>query len=104
MFLRAKPVISKPHRVADLLEFNYLLKNNVIFFDAENKLHIRFEKIDEVMKKLLSETIFVQLSKSVQTAQEFVEKWTDWSDIHAYIADVQKKLGQKPYINIITKF
>jgi len=104
LFLRAKPVISKPHRVADLLEFNYLLKNNVIFFDAENKLHIRFEKIDEVMKKLLSETIFVQLSKSVQTAQEFVEKWTDWSDIHAYIADVQKKLGQKPYINIITKF
>ncbi len=104
LFLKAKPVLSKPHRMADLLEFNYLLKNDVIFFDAENKLHIRFEKIDEVMQKLLSETIFVQLSKSVQTAQEFVEKWTDWSDINEYIADVQKKLGRKPYINLITKF
>ncbi len=104
LFLKAKPVLSKPHRVADLIEFNYLLKNNVIFFDSENKLHIRFEKITEVMQKLLDDTISVQLSKSVQTAQDFVEKWSEWSEISDYIANVQKQLGNKPYIRLITKF
>lgn len=104
LFLKAKPVLSKPHRVADLIEFNYLLKNNVIFFDGENKLNIRFEKITQAMQKLLEETISVQLSKSVQTAKDFVEKWSEWSEISDYIASVQQELGNKPYIRLITKF
>ena len=104
LFLKAKPTLSKPHRMADLIEFNYLLSHNAIFFDSENKLHIRFEKIDEVMYHLLEETIAVQLSKSPQTAKEFIDKWTVWGEISQYIADIQQKIGNKPYIQLITKF
>jgi len=104
LFLRAKPVLSKPHRVADLIEFNYLKAHDVIFFDADNKLHINFDKMAPVMYQLLEETIEVQLSKSPQKAKEFIDKWDEWSEISEYIAGVQKSLGLKPYIRIITKF
>jgi len=104
LFLQAKPVLSKPHRVADLIEFNYLKENQVISFDSDNKLHIDFSKIEEVAHHLLKETIAVQLSKSSEVAKQFIEKWGYWSDISEYIANVQKELGIKPYIKLITKF
>ena len=104
LFLRAKPVLSKPHRVADLIEFNYLKEYGVISFDGENKLHINFDKITEVMYQLLTETISVQLSKSSEAAKSFIEKWSNWSEISEYIASIQKQLGIKPYIKLITKF
>jgi len=104
LFSRAKPVLSKPHRVADLIEFNYLKKHHVISFDSENKLHIDFCKITPVMYQLLEETIAIQLSKSPNKAKEFIEKWSEWSECSEYIAHIQKELGLKPYIRIITKF
>lgn len=104
LFLKSKPVLSKPHRVADLIEFNYLLAHEAIWFDGDNKLHIRFEKIAPVMYRLLEETIDVQLSKSLNKAKAFVDKWSDWSDIMDYIAQIQKNLGVRPYIRLITKF
>ena len=104
LFLKAKPVLSKPHRVADLIEFNYLLAHDVIYFDTTGKLHIRFDKITPVMQKLLEETIDVQLSKSSEKAKEFILRWSNWSDVLEHIAGIQKSLGLKPYIKIITKF
>ena len=104
LFLRAKPVLSKPHRVADLIEFNFLLAHKAIFFDAAGKLNIDFEKMEPTLHLLLNETIKVQLSKSARAAKSFIDQWSDWSDISAHIADVQNKLGIKPYIRLITKF
>ncbi len=104
LFLRAKPLLSQAHRMADLIEFNYLLENGAIFFDDNKKLHIRFEKIQPVAYGLLEETIKVQLSRSVKTAETFVNRWNTWRDTHEYIAQCQKKIGLKPYIRIISDF
>ncbi len=104
LFLRARPVLSKPHRVADLIEFNYLLEHGVLWFDAEQKLHINFDHFGDVAYQLLQETIKVQLSKSVEAARDFINRWAVWGEISEYIAQVQQSLGVKPYIKIITKF
>lgn len=104
LFLKAKPVLSKPHRVADLIEFNYLKAHQVISFNDENKLQINFDKMRPVMYKLLEETVKVQLSKSPETAKDFIDQWTEWSEISEYIAKTEKSLGIKPYIKLITKF
>lgn len=104
LFLRAKPVLAKPHRMADLIEFNYLLENGAIQFNKDKKLEIDFEKLPLVLNALLEETIKVQLSKSVQAAEDFVSRWALWSEWPAYIASVQKELGIKPYIALIRKF
>ena len=104
LFLRARPLFSEPHRMASLIEFNYLFENKVIWFDSNKKLHIDFELIGLVAYRLLEETIKVQLSKSAESAKAFIDRWSVWGEWSRYIADVQQELGVKPYIKIITNF
>lgn len=102
LLLKAKT--EEPHRLGDLIHFNFLLKHGAISFDAENKLVINFTKLPEVMHKILEETIRIQLSKSPEEAKKFIEAYTNWDDLHEYIASVHKRLGNKPYKRIRTYF
>lgn len=104
LFMKAKPVFVMPHRMADLMQFNYLLENRAISFDENDKLHINFEIFGLVMNKLLEETIAVQLSKSPAKAKEFVDRYTTWSKYSAKIAALHEELGLKPYIEIKSYF
>ena len=104
MFLSARPHQMLPHRMGELIQFNYLLQHGAINFDDKGLLHIDFEQLDPVLHNLLDETIRVQLSKSPQTAEEFVEKYTVWTDISERIASVHRELGIKPYKRIIRHF
>ncbi len=104
MFLSARPHQMLPHRMGELIQFNYLLQHGAINFDDKGLLHIDFAQLDPVLHNLLDETIRVQLSKSPQTAEEFVEKYTVWTDISERIASVHRELGIKPYKRIIRHF
>lgn len=98
LLLKAKS--EEPHRLGDLIHFNFLLEHGAIEFDADRKLVIHFDKMPEVMHKILAETIEIQLSKSPEKAKAFIDKYTSWGDIHRYIAGVHKELGLKPYKEI----
>lgn len=104
MFLKARPQLIQPHRVGDLIHFNYLIEHGAISFDESGKLKIDFVKLPAVMNKILSETIEIQLSKSPDKAKDFIEKYSAWGDIHNHIAKVLKEIGIKPYIEIIANF
>lgn len=104
LLLRAQPVLSKPHRVAELIQFNYLLENKVIYFDKQKKLHIDFERIEDVLYSLLEDTIELQLSRSAEKAKEFINRWAQWGEWPSYIAGVQQQIGIKPYIQIVCEF
>ena len=105
LLLRAKPVFpTETHRIADLIEFNTLLKTGAITFDADKLLHIDFAKISPVIYGLLEQIIDIQLSKSSQKARKYVEENTVWTDTHEYIAQTHKKLGLKKYKNIVSFF
>ena len=104
MFLSARPHQMLPHRMGELIQFNYLLQHGAINFDDHGLLHIDFERLEPVLHDLLDETIRVQLSKSPQVAEEFVNKYTVWSDISERIASVHRELGIKPYKRIIRRF
>lgn len=104
LFLSAEAKFDHPHRMADLIQFNYLLANNVISFNQEEKLIINFDIFDEVMKKLLTDTIEVQISKSPQIAKEFIDKYTIWGKHSVRISEFLKSLGLKPYKKIRTHF
>ena len=100
----AFPQDKEAHRVADLIEYNYLHDNGAFYFDKDKKLHIDFEKMKEVCKQLLADVIKVQLSKSPKVAAEFIDKWSAWGDMQQYIADFKKNLGVRPYIEIVSSF
>lgn len=104
LFLKAKPQLIQPHRVGDLIHFNFLREHGAISFDADNKLVIHFDKMNEAIHKILDETIAIQLSKSPEKAKAFIDRYSTWSDISEHIAKVQKELGIKPYKDIRTYF
>jgi hypothetical protein len=104
LFLRARPILSKPHRMAELIQFNYLLTHQALWFDKQGKLHIRFELMERVLYDLLTDTIRVQLSASAEEARRFVERWTTWTDQSQAVADTQKRIGMKPYIRLVEHF
>ena len=103
-FMVAFPEDREAHRVADLIEYNYLHDHGAFYFDKDKKLHIDFEKMKEVCKQLLADTIKVQLSKSPETAKKFIDKWSAWGQMQQYIADFKKNLGVRPYIKIVSSF
>lgn len=104
LFLKAFPADKEAHRVADLLEHNYLRNYGAFYFDEDKKLHIDFAKMQEGTKKMLEDIITVQLSKSPEIAQEYIEKWSNWDDTLKYIAEFKQNLGIKPYIEIVSYF
>ncbi len=104
MFLRARPHEMLPHRMADLIQFNYLLQNKAISFNSKGLLNIDFDLLPKVLKKLLEETIELQLSKSPQKAKEFIDKYAKWGEHSQRIAKVHQELGIKPYKKIVRYF
>ena len=103
-FMIAFPEDREAHRVADLIEYNYLHYHGAFSFDKNKKLHIDFDKMKAVCKQLLADTIEVQLSKSPDFAKEFIDRWSSWSGMQQYIADFKKNLGVRPYIEIVSSF
>lgn len=104
MFLVAKPHEMLPHRMAELMQFNALLEDGAIFFDAEEKLDIDFDKVQASFLQQLADVIEVQLSKSPKIAEEFVAKYAVWSDVSEKIAQIQQNIGVKPYKVIVRYF
>lgn len=102
--MTAYPASGEAHRVADLIEYNYLTAHKAIYFDENKLLHINFEQMPIVCRQMLEDIIDVQLSKSPDYAKNYVEKWNNWSELSQYIADFKLKLGVKPYIELVTHF
>lgn len=103
-FMIAFPQDREAHRMADLIEYNFLYDYGAFWFDKDKKLHIDFDKMQSGSRRLLEKIIEVQLSKSPEFAKEFVDKWTTWGKMSQYIADFKQSLGIKPYIDIVTAF
>lgn len=102
LLLKAKPQHILPHRMGDLIHFNYLLKHGAIEITGDNKIKFDFAKMPEVMNQILQETIAVQLSKSPSEAKTFIEANVEWNDLHQYIAQTLQNIGIKPYKDIRT--
>lgn len=96
----AYPKDGEAHRMADLLEHNYLAKHNVVWFDDDKKLHMDFALMPSVCRKMLGDIIDVQLAKSPAAAKAYIDQYGQWSDILEYVSVFKKKLGVKPYIDI----
>jgi hypothetical protein len=105
LLLRSEPIFpTETYKIIDLIEFNTLLKHKAIFFDAEKKMHLDFDKISPAAYEILTHVIDIQLSKSPEKARAFIKENTNWGELHRYIAEKQKELGLKKYKNIISFF
>ena len=97
MFLAARPHMMLPHRMGELIQFNYLREHGIIKETADGRITIDLDNVGGVLNRLLEETVRVQLSKSKENAAAFVEKYAVWSPLSEKIAAVRQELGVKPY-------
>ena len=104
MFLTARPHLQLPHRMGELIQFNFLCRNGIIKETADGKITIDLGGIGAVLNRLLEETIRVQLSRSPAAAAEFVDRYGEWTALSAKIAAVRQELGVKPYKRIVRHF
>lgn len=95
--LKSEPQMANPHRIAELIIFNYMYDKDVAFLDKDNKMSLNFNTINQTMNDLLKEVIEVQLSKSPLKAKEFIDKNTKWGNFSSRAAEFIKSLGVKPY-------
>ena len=103
-FMIAFPEDREAHRMADLIEYNYLREYGAFWFDDDKKLHVDFEKMKSGSRSLLEKVIEVQLSKSPDFAKKFVDRWTEWGEMLQYISNFKQSLGIRPYIEIVASF
>lgn len=96
MFLAARPHMMLPHRMGELIQFNYLREHGIIKETADGRITIDLDNVGGVLNRLLEETVRVQLSKSKENAAAFVEKYAVWSPLSEKIAAVRQELGVKP--------
>ncbi len=104
MFLAARPHMMLPHRMGELIQFNYLREHGIIKETADGRITIDLDNVGGVLNRLLEETVRVQLSKSKENAAAFVEKYAVWSPLSEKIAAVRQELGVKPYKRIVRFF
>lgn len=104
MFLAARPHMMLPHRMGELIQFNYLREHGIIKETADGRITIDLDNVGGVLNRLLEETVRVQLSKSKENAAAFVEKYAVWSPLSEKIAAVRQELWVKPYKRIVRCF
>ena len=98
--LKAEPQMATPHRIAELIIFNYIMDDQAVYLNDDNKLTINFSIIEGSMYNLLSETIDLQLSRSPQKAKDFIDRHATWTKLSKEIAEYNQSLGLKPYKQI----
>lgn len=92
--LKAKPSLSQAHRVRTVMQMHYLTKNGAVEIDKKGIIHINYEKVIPIARKMLEEIIEVQLSKDFEKGEKFVLDNFVWSKEMEKIAQNLRKISK----------
>lgn len=92
--LKAKPNLSQAHRVRTVMQMHYLTEHGAVEIDKKGVIHIDYEKVIPVARKMLEEIVDVQLSKEFAKGEKFVLDNFVWSDGMEKIAKSLKKISK----------
>jgi len=79
LFVKAKPKMEQAHRVRQVMQINFLLKEKAISIDKNGIVDIDFEKIIPATKKMLDKIIRVQIEDKAEVAGKYVREYNVWS-------------------------
>jgi hypothetical protein len=78
--LKAKPELSQAHRVRSVMQTNYFIEKGALDIDKNGILSVNLEKMVPTAKAMLEDDVRLQLSKDPKKAEEFVNKYFQWTD------------------------
>lgn len=73
------PNFEDAHRKRNIMQHNYFIKNGAVKVSDEGKMSIDFDKVTELSKKMLEQTIRIQIEGDPNKAKEYIEKNMVWS-------------------------
>jgi len=95
----SKPRREQAYQTMQLMQFNYLIENEVLEFDEESqKLLIDYDHFPVVVEAMLEEVLGIQASGKMNEAKAMIEKWGYWdNDLHQILANNMKAASQFRY-------
>lgn len=90
-FLKAKPELSQAHRVRTVMQTYFFLKEGALKLTDDGLIDIDIDKMIPAARKMLTEIIEVQLSKSFERGEKYVKDYFVWSKEFDIIAEKLKK-------------
>ena len=78
-FLKAKPELSKAHRVRTVMQGYFFIKENAIEITNDGIINVNIEKIIPTANKMLTEIIEVQLSQDFSRGEKFINDYFHWT-------------------------
>ena len=92
--MKAKPNLSQAHRVRTVMQFNYMVKNGAVEVDKDGILHINYDKVVPVARKMLEEIIDVQISGDFKKGEKYVTDNFVWTDYMETLAEKLKSVNK----------
>ncbi len=89
------PDFSNAHIIRNIMQYNYFIQNGGIKIDKSGKIKIDFDKINKCARKMLEDAIRIQLSKNEEKAQNYINKYTIWTDELNLLASNLKKIDKR---------
>lgn len=93
-FLKSKPNLDQAHRVRSVMQANYFMKEGAIDVNDKGLIEINMEKMIPTAKKMLEDTVKVQLSQDMNVAEKYVQENFVWSDKMDTIANKLKDVNK----------
>lgn len=94
LVLKAKPVLSQAHRVRTVMQMYYFTQNGAIEIDKKGIIHINYDKLIPVAKKMLEEIIDIQLSGDFDKGEKYVLDNFVWTEGMEKIASKLRKISK----------
>lgn len=93
-FLKSKPTMDQAHRVRSVMQANYFMKEGAIDVNKDGKIEINLEKMIPTAKKMLEDTIKVQLSGDMKVAENYINDNFQWGEKNETIANKLKEVNK----------
>ncbi len=104
LFPKSKPSLSQAHRVRTVMQNKFFMDRGVWELNSEGKIHVHRDKIIPAAKEMLAATVRLQLDKSLDAAQKYIDEnfvWTpELETIAAKLKEVNKTLNGRLETNL----
>ena len=87
-FMKGKPTLKQAHKTRSLMICNRMIEEKAIVLDSDTKMHFDFDKIKSLTQKMIAEVVKLQINADVKKAEEYIFRWTEWTDEIEKIAEV----------------
>lgn len=101
-FLKAKPELSQAHRVRSVMQTYFFIQEGVIKLTDDGLIDLDIDKMIPAARKMLTEIIEVQLSKSFERGEKYVNDYFKWTKEFEIIAEKLKKTDKSLNGKVVT--